>query len=201
MPKEKLFIILKKNNMEGRIIDLKKKFEENLNNTVSFLNKELVKIRTGKAHPSLFDGIKIDYYGNQTPLNQVASINIPDAKTIVIQPWDKSALSVIEKAILNANLGFTPINNGEIIRINIPQLTEERRKEYVKLAKMEGEKAKVSVRNIRRDYLEKLKKLEKEGVPEDEIKKSEKEFQDIVDNAMKQIDSLIELKEKEILQI
>ncbi|HOB27405.1 MAG TPA: ribosome recycling factor [Bacteroidales bacterium] len=187
--------------MEDRIIDLKKKFEENLNNTISFLNKELVKIRTGKAHPSLFDGIKIDYYGNPTPLNQIANINIPDAKTIVIQPWDKSVLSFIEKAILNANLGFTPINNGEIIRINIPQLTEERRKEYVKLAKMEGEKAKVSVRNIRREYLEKLKKLEKEGVPEDEIKKSEKEFQDIVDNAMKQIDSLIELKEKEILQI
>lgn len=187
--------------MEDQIIDLKKKFEENLNNTINFLNKELVKIRTGKAHPSLFDGIKIDYYGNPTPLNQMASINIPDAKTIVIQPWDKSVLSFIEKAILNANLGFTPINNGEIIRINIPQLTEERRKEYVKLAKMEGEKAKVSVRNIRREYLEKLKKLEKEGVPEDEIKKSEKEFQDIVDNAMKQIDSLIELKEKEILQI
>lgn len=187
--------------MEDRIIDLKKKFEENLNNTINFLNKELVKIRTGKAHPSLFDGIKIDYYGNPTPLNQIASINIPDAKTIVIQPWDKSVLSIIEKSILNANLGFTPINNGEIIRINIPQLTEERRKEYVKLAKMEGEKAKISVRNIRREYLEKLKKLEKEGVPEDEIKKSEKEFQDIVDNAMKQIDSLIELKEKEILQI
>jgi ribosome recycling factor len=187
--------------MEDRIIDLKKKFEENLNNTINFLNKELVKIRTGKAHPSLFDGIKIDYYGNPTPLNQIASINIPDAKTIVIQPWDKSVLSLIEKAILNANLGFTPINNGEIIRINIPQLTEERRKEYVKLAKMEGEKAKISVRNIRREYIEKLKKLEKEGVPEDEIKKSEKEFQDIVDNVMKQIDSLIELKEKEILQI
>ncbi|MDD3629482.1 MAG: ribosome recycling factor [Bacteroidales bacterium] len=187
--------------MEDQIIDLKKKFEENLNNTINFLNKELVKIRTGKAHPSLFDGIKIDYYGNPTPLNQIANINIPDAKTIVIQPWDKSVLSFIEKAILNANLGFTPINNGEIIRINIPQLTEERRKEYVKLAKMEGEKAKISVRNIRREYLEKLKKLEKEGVPEDEIKKSEKEFQDIVDNAMKQIDSLIELKEKEILQI
>ncbi|HNW21329.1 MAG TPA: ribosome recycling factor [Bacteroidales bacterium] len=187
--------------MEAQIIDLKKKFEENLNNTISFLNKELIKIRTGKAHPSLFDGIKIDYYGNPTPLNQIASINIPDAKTIVIQPWDKSVLSFIEKAILNANLGFTPINNGEIIRINIPQLTEERRKEYVKLAKMEGEKAKVSVRNIRREYLEKLKKLEKEGVPEDEIKKSEKEFQDIVDNTMKQIDNLIELKEKEILQI
>ena len=187
--------------MEDQIIDLKKKFEENLNNTISFLNKELIKIRTGKAHPSLFDGIKIDYYGNPTPLNQMASINIPDAKTIVIQPWDKSVLSFIEKAILNANLGFTPINNGEIIRINIPQLTEERRKEYVKLAKMEGEKAKISVRNIRREYIEKLKKLEKEGVPEDEIKKSEKEFQDIVDNVMKQIDSLIELKEKEILQI
>ena len=187
--------------MEAQIIDLKKKFEENLNNTISFLNKELVKIRTGKAHPSLFDGIKIDYYGNPTPLNQIASINIPDAKTIVIQPWDKSVLSLIEKSILNANLGFTPINNGEIIRINIPQLTEERRKEYVKLAKMEGEKAKISVRNIRREYIEKLKKLEKEGVPEDEIKKSEKEFQDIVDNVMKQIDSLIELKEKEILQI
>ena len=130
----------------------------------------------------------------------MASINIPDAKTIVIQP-DKSVLSFIEKAILNANLGFTPINNGEIIRINIPQLTEERRKEYVKLAKMEGEKAKVSVRNIRREYLEKLKKLEKEGVPEDEIKKSEKEFQDIVDNTMKQIDNLIELKERNITNI
>lgn len=187
--------------MEDLISDLKKNFDENLNNTLTYLNRELVKIRTGKAHPSLFDDIKIDYYGTMTPLNQVASINIPDARTIVIQPWDKSILMVIEKAILNANLGFTPINNGEIIRINLPQLTEERRKEYVKLAKSEGEKAKISIRNIRRDYFEKLKKLEKEGISEDEIKKAEKEFQDIVDNAIKQVDAMIEAKEKEILQV
>jgi len=190
-----------KKYMEDLISDLKKNFDENLNNTLTYLNRELVKIRTGKAHPSLFDDIKIDYYGTMTPLNQVASINIPDARTIVIQPWDKSILMVIEKAILNANLGFTPINNGEIIRINVPQLTEERRKEYVKLAKSEGEKAKISIRNIRRDYFEKLKKLEKEGISEDEIKKAEKEFQDIVDNAIKQVDAMIEAKEKEILQV
>jgi ribosome recycling factor len=185
--------------------DLSKKLIEeakgSMNQAVSFLEKELVKIRAGKVHPSIFDGVKVDYYGKLTPLSQVGNINIPDAKTIVIQPWDRSLLKEIEKAILNANLGFTPVNNGEVIRISVPPLTIERRKELVKQVKNEGEEAKVAVRNIRRNILEKVKKLTKEGVPEDEVKATEKEIQQLTDKFIEKIDSIIAAKEKDIMTV
>lgn len=175
--------------------------EEGMNNSVDHLQKELLKIRTGKASPTIFDGVKVEYYGASTPISQVANINIPDAKTIVIQPWDRSALPAIEKAVINANLGFTPVNNGEILRINLPPLTEERRREMVKKVKVEGENGKIAVRNIRRNSLEQSKKLEKGGVAEDEIKGLEKDIQAATDAAIEKIDKIIADKEKEIMTV
>ncbi len=180
---------------------LLEEIEEQMQMAFTHLEKEFAKIRAGKASPDIFDDIKIDFYGSLTPLNQTANINIPDAKTIVIQPWDKSALGQIEKAILTANLGFTPMNNGEIIRISIPALTEERRKEFVKKAKNEAEQTKISIRNFRRQGNDKIKKLEKEGVPEDEVKLVEKEIQDKTDKYISKIDALLEKKEKDIMLI
>lgn len=175
--------------------------KEGMAQAVSHLERELVKIRAGKASPSIFDGVRIDYYGTMTPLAQVGNINIPDAKTIVIQPWDRGVLGAIEKAVMAANLGFTPVNNGEIIRISIPPLTEERRKEMVKKVKAEGENAKVSVRNVRRNVLEKAKKLTKDGVPEDEVKNLEKEIQTLTDKHIEKIDQILSAKEKDIMTV
>ena len=175
--------------------------EEQMQSAFSHLEKEFTKIRAGKASPQLLEDIKIDYYGAITPLNQAANINTPDARTIVIQPWDKTILPAVEKAILAANLGFTPQNNGEIIRINIPPITEERRKELVKKAKQEAENARVGIRNVRRNSNEKAKKLEKDGVPEDEVKQVEKEIQELTDKWVENIDKLVEAKEKDILTI
>jgi len=189
------------NNMTDDLIFLIEETEEQMQNTVSFLEKEFIKLRAGKASPQLFENISIDYYGVMTPLSQTANINTPDARTIVIQPWDKSVLGSIEKAILTANLGFTPINNGEIIRINIPPLTEERRKELVKKTKVEAENTKISIRNVRRSSNEKAKKLEKKGVPEDEVKVLEKNIQEITDSFIEKIDKIFAEKEKEILTI
>lgn len=187
--------------MTDNIKQLLKEMEQQMQQTLQHLEKEFSRIRAGKASPDIFEDIKIEYYGTLTPLNQVASINIPDARTIVIQPWDKSVLGTIEKAILSANLGFTPINNGEILRINMPPITEERRKELVKKAKQEAENARVAIRNIRRTYLERAKKLEKEGVAEDIIKQTEKNIQDITDNWIDKIDRATQAKEKDILTI
>ncbi len=175
--------------------------KEGMINAVAHLERELVKIRAGKASPAIFDGIKIDFYGTMTPLAQVGNINIPDAKTIVIQPWDRSVLGAVEKAIMAANLGFNPVNNGEIIRISIPPLTEERRKDMVKKVKSEGESAKIAVRNVRRNVLEKAKKLTKEGVPEDEVKNLEKEVQTITDKHIENIDKILVEKEKDIMTV
>ncbi len=175
--------------------------EEQMQQAFAYLEKELLKIRAGKASPQILEDIKIDYYGTMTPLNQTANINTPDARTIVIQAWDKSILGVIEKAILAANLGFTPMNNGEVLRINIPPITEERRKELVKKAKQEAENARIAIRNLRRSANEKAKKLEKDGVPEDEVKLLEKEIQDLTDKCIEKVDKLVEGKEKEILTI
>lgn len=180
---------------------LLEEIEEQMQLAYAHLEKEFTKIRAGKASPQIFENIKINYYGVITPLNQAANINTPDARTIVIQPWDRSVLSLIEKEILAANLGFTPMNNGEIIRINIPPITEERRKELVKKAKNEAENAKIAVRNIRRSGNEKAKKLEKDGVPEDEVKSLEKEIQEKTDNWVLKIDKLVETKEKDILTV
>ena len=143
--------------------------KESMDHALSHLEKEFHKYRTGKATPQMLEGVKVDYYGTMTAIDQVANINTPDARQIVVQPWEKNMLTPIQKAIQDANLGFNPQNNGEILRIAVPPLTEERRKELVKKAKAEAENAKVSIRNTRRTSIEEAKKLEKEGVSEDEV--------------------------------
>jgi ribosome recycling factor len=175
--------------------------KEGMENALSHLTKELQRIRAGKANPQMLDGITIDYYGTITPLYQVSNVNTPDPRTIVVQPWDKTALALIEKAIQAANLGFNPQNNGEVLRISVPPLTEERRKDLVKKCKAEGEHAKVGIRNIRKNANTEARKLEKDGVPEDDIKVLEKEIQDLTDNYIKKVDSIIDLKEKDIMTV
>ena len=175
--------------------------KDTMNNAITHLENELAKIRAGKANPHMLDGLAIDYYGTMSPLSQVSNISTPDAKTIFIQPWDKKMIELIEKSILKANLGFNPVNNGEVIRIAVPPLSEERRKQLVKQVKTEGETAKVSIRNVRRDTNEGLKALKKEGIPEDEIKKAEEDVQKLTDNFSKRVDELLEKKEKEIMTV
>ena len=165
------------------------------------MEDELRNFRAGKANPAVFNAVMVDYYGSATPLPQVASINTPDAKTIIIQPWEKKLIPVIEKAIMDANLGFTPANNGETIRINVPALTEERRKDLVKQARTEGETAKVSVRNARREVVDAHKKYQKEGLPEDVCKDAEVTIQKETDAFNKKIDEIIAAKEKEIMTV
>lgn len=175
--------------------------EESMQQAVQHFDKELQRIRAGKANPQVLESIRVDYYGSSTPLSQVANVTTPDARTLVIQPFEKSLITVIEKEILAANLGFNPQNDGIVIRIVIPPLTEERRKELVKKAKGEGENAKVTVRNCRRSTIEAAKKLQKEGVSEDAIKKLEKDVQDLTDKFSLKIDDLLKVKEKEIMTI
>lgn len=179
-----------------------------LNETRSLMNKaiehfeyELSKIRAGKANPSMLDGIEVEAYGANSPLSQLANISTPDAKTITIQPWDASILQAIERGILMANIGLTPQNDGKIIRLNIPPLTEERRKELVKQTKGVGETARVSVRSIRRDANEKIKKLVKDGLPEDTSKKAEADIQNVTNDFTGKIERLLEVKEKEIMTV
>ena len=173
-----------------------------MQDSVDFLEEDLKNYRVGKASPAILNPVMVDYYGTATPLNQVASITTPDAKTLAIQPWDKSMISKIEKAIMDANIGLTPQNNGEIIRCTVPALTEERRRELVKKAKASGENAKVVVRNERRDAMELLKKAQKnEGMSEDTEKEAEGEVQKITDKNIKSIDELVTAKEKEILTV
>ncbi|HRS54614.1 MAG TPA: ribosome recycling factor [Bacteroidales bacterium] len=174
---------------------------ENMQLAIQHLEKEFQKIRAGKASPQMLEGIKIDYYGTMTPLEQIANINTPDPRQIIVQPWDKSILSTIEKAILAANLGFNPKNEGEVLRIIVPPLTEERRKELVKKARIEAENAKIAIRNIRRNANETAKKLEKQGIPEDEIKKLESEIQELTNSYINKIDKILEVKEKDIMTI
>jgi len=169
--------------------------------SVEHLKNELIKLRAGKANPHILDGITVDYYGVNTPLNQVANINTPDPKTITVQPWEKNMVEPIEKAILYANIGVTPVNNGELIRINIPPLTEERRKLLVKQVRNEGENAKISIRNTRRETNEEIKKLQKDGLPEDEVKKAEDEIQKMTDDYTKKISDIVEKKEEDIMTI
>lgn len=165
------------------------------------LEKELQKVRAGKASPQMLEGVKIDYYGAITPIEQAANIHTPDARQIIVQPWDKSALSLIEKAILAANLGFNPKNEGEILRIVVPALTEERRRDLVKKAKTEAENAKISIRNIRRLANETAKKLKKDGTPEDEIDRLEEDIQKITDECSLKVDKILEVKEKDIMTV
>lgn len=175
--------------------------EEKMQMAVAFLDESLSHIRAGKANPKLLDGIRVDYYGSASPISNVANVSVPDARTIVITPWEKSMFREIEKAIINSELGITPENNGEVIRLTIPPLTEERRKTLVKQSKAEAENAKVSVRNARRDAIDGLKKAVKQGMPEDIEKDAEGSAQKLHDKYMKQIDDLFAAKEKEILTV
>lgn len=176
--------------------------EDKMQKATEVLRQELVKIRTGKATTALLDGIKVDYYGSMVPLNQTANVSVGDIHTILVQPWDKSAIQAIDKAILASELGLNPISDGDVLRIPIPALNEERRKELVKLIKRFGEEGKIAIRNIRRDGNDQLKKAEKEEhLPEDERKRGEQEVQKLTDKYIKAIDDLLAHKEKEIMEV
>ena len=175
--------------------------EELMEESVHHLERELVKIRTGKAAPAMLEGLMVNYYGSPTPINQVANITTSDARTLVIQPWEKNMLSPIEKAIFEANLGVTPQNDGEIVRLAIPPLTEERRRDLVKRAKALGEDAKVSIRNVRRDAMDHIRKAVKNGFPEDVGKRREDEVQQLTNRHIDKVDKIIETKEKDIMTI
>ena len=184
------------------IQELRKKTSDRMQGAIDALKKEFAGIRTGRASMALLDGIIIDYYGTPTPVQQLASLTIPESRQIAIQPWEQKLIPEIEKAIMKSDLGLTPMNDGKIIRINIPILTEERRKQLVKLVKKRAEESKIAVRNIRRDSNEGLKKLEKEEhVSEDEVKKEHDEIQKITDSFIKKVDELAEHKEKEIMEV
>ena len=172
-----------------------------MDDAINHLEKELIHIRAGKASPAMLDSVQADYYGSMVPLNQISNISTPDPKTIAIQPWEKSMIPVIEKAILAANLGFNPENNGELIRINVPALTEERRKQLVKQVNKEGEIAKVSIRNARKDSNDQLKKLLNEGLSEDLKKDTETEVQKLTDDFNNKVNILVKAREKDIMTI
>ena len=174
---------------------------ENMASTLAFFEKDLQKVHAGKATPQMLEGLKVDYYGNPTPIEQVANINTPDARQIVIQPWERNMLSAIEKAILVANLGFTPQNSGEFIRIVIPTPTEERRKELVKKVKQDAEQNKVNIRNVRRNANDAAKKMKDNGTPEDDVKKLEDDIQKITNEFIEKIDKMVTAKEKEIMTV
>jgi len=178
-----------------------KQTRDSMSAAVAFFDKSLQKIRAGKASPQMLEGLRVDYYGNPTPVDQVANINTPDAHQIVIQPWERNMLPVIEKAILAANIGMTPQNNGEFIRLVVPTPTEERRKELVKKAKQEAEQTKVSIRNIRRTANDEAKKLKDEGVEEDSVKKLETDIQKVTDEMIAKVDKIMDAKEKEIMTL
>lgn len=188
-------------DMNEEVIMLLELTRESMQSAIDHLDKELVHIRAGKASPRMLDSVFVDYYGSKTPVFQIASITTPDAKTIAIQPWEKQMIGPIEKSILNANLGFNPDNNGEIIRIFIPPLTEERRKVLVKDVNREGEAAKVSIRSARKEANDQLKKLLKEGLSEDIEKDATEQVQKFTDDYSRKIDILIEKKHIEILTI
>ncbi|MDR1543959.1 MAG: ribosome recycling factor [Prevotellaceae bacterium] len=187
--------------IDEKVKSIIKSAEEDMQLSVEFLGETLAHIRAGKANIKILDGVRVNSYGSMVPLSNVATITTPDARTIAIQPWDKKTIAVIEKAILCSDVGITPQNNGEIIRLAIPPLTEERRKQLVKQAKNEAEEVKVSVRNARREAIEKLKKEIKNGMPEDIEKDGEAEIQKIHDKFIKKLDELLVAKEKEIMTV
>ncbi|MDR2823658.1 MAG: ribosome recycling factor [Prevotellaceae bacterium] len=177
------------------------KAEESMEGAALYLDDVLARIRAGKASVRILDGIKVNYYGTLTPLTNVATVTTPDAKTIAIQPWEKNLIPEIEKAIMASNVGITPANNGEMIRLGIPPMTEERRKQIVKQVRSEGEDAKIAVRNARRDTIEHLKKMVKDGLSEDLEKDAETDVQKIHDKFIKKIDDMLAAKEKEIMTV
>jgi ribosome recycling factor len=175
---------------------------DRMTKAVEVVRDELSKIRTGKATTTLLDGIKVDYYGTMTPLHQVANVSTPDVHTIAVQPWEKTMIQPIEKAVMNADLGLNPSSDGDLVRVPIPPLNEERRRELVKLIKRFGEEGKIAIRNVRRDAIEHLKKAEKEEhFSEDERKRAEQECQKLTDSHVKDVDELLGLKEKEIMEV
>ncbi|MGK4566859.1 ribosome recycling factor [Flavobacterium sp. 3HN19-14] len=175
--------------------------EEAMNNSIAHLEKSFLNIRAGKASPAMLGSVFVDYYGSATPLSQVANLNVPDARTITIQPWEKNMLQPIEKAIMIANIGFNPMNNGDVIIISVPPLTEERRKDLVKQAKSEAEDAKIGIRNVRKDANTDIKKLEKEGTSEDICKSAEDEVQNLTNAFIKKVEEHLALKEAEIMKV
>ena len=187
--------------MEEDIQLIKDSVKEDMNKAISHLEKALLKIRAGRANPAMLDGVRVDYYGAMTPLAQVANINTPDARTLRVQPWEKKLIPDIERAIINGNLGFNPMNNGEAIIINIPPLTEERRKSLVKMAREEGEEAKVSIRAGRKEGMDETKRLEKDGLAEDMGKDLEKQIQDLTNSYVAKVENLITEKEAEIMTV
>jgi ribosome recycling factor len=183
-------------------IDVIKNMKVHMDKTVEALRREYQKVRTGRASLGLLDDIRVDYYGTPSPLSQVATLAVPEPRTITLQPWEAKTIPAIEKAIMNANLGLTPANDGKVIRLNLPALTEERRKDIVKQLKKMAEDAKVAVRNIRRDANDELKKLEKEKkISEDDLKRSEKEVQDVTNSYVAKIDEVLAHKEKEVMEV
>ena len=182
----------------SKVIDEAK---ESMKKAIAHLEAELLKIRAGKANPVMLDGILVEYYGNPTPVNQVANISVMDARTLSVQPWEKNMLQAVERAIIAANIGINPQSDGNSIRLYLPPLTEERRKELVKRCNAEGEHAKISVRNIRREAIEKIKKLQKEGLSEDVAKDTEQEIQELTDSFIATIEKHLALKDKEIMAI
>ncbi len=174
---------------------------ERMEKALEHLETELNRIRAGKANIHILDGIVVDYYGAMTPLNQVSNISTPDAKTIAIQPWEKNMIDKIERAIQQANIGITPVNNGEIIRLGIPPLTEERRVNLVKQVKNEGENARISIRNSRRDALEEFKQMQKDGLPEDDAKRASDNVEEFTKEYSEKVDKIIEAKEEDIMTI
>ena len=182
--------------------ELQNKLQTKMDKTIEALKFEFSTIRAGRANAQMLDKIRVDYYGTPTPINQVGSIYVPEPRTLLINPWDKSAMKEIEKAIRNSDLGLNPTNDGDVIRLNVPALTEERRKELTKKAKKAAEEFKVRIRNERRDANDKLKKMQKDGeITEDELKKGQNDVQKLTDKYVKEIDALLEVKEKDIMAV
>lgn len=182
--------------------DVINNMKTHMDKTIETLRREYQKVRTGRANIGLLDDIRIDYYGTPSPLSQVATLSVPEPRTITLQPWETKMISVIEKAIMNANLGLTPANDGKVIRLNLPALTEERRKDIVKQLKKTAEEAKVATRNIRREANDELKKLEKnKKISEDDLKRAEKEVQDVTNSYINRIDDVLAHKEKEVMEV
>src|SRR4051812_42340506 len=182
--------------------DVMDNMKVHMEKSVDSLRKEFQKIRTGRATTALLDDVRVEYYGDPSPLNQVATLSVPEPRTITIQPWDAKTIPMIEKAIMKADLGLTPANDGKVIRLVLPPLTEERRKDIVKGLKKLAEEAKIAIRNIRRDSIDQLKKLEKEKkITEDDLKRSEKEIQDVTNAFVAKIDEVLAHKEKEVMEV
>ncbi|MHA7963064.1 ribosome recycling factor [Paenibacillus sp. CAU 1782] len=180
---------------------IKKSAEDRMDKAIGALRRDLSTLRAGKASPALLDRVQVEYYGAQTPLNQLANINTPDSRTLMIQPWDKSSVAAIEKAILKSDLGLTPSNDGSAIRISVPPLTEERRADLVKQSKKFGEEAKVAIRNIRRDANDDIKKLEKGEISEDESRRHQEDIQKSTDKFIAEVEKVLSGKEKEIMEV